>query len=114
MPNSELKAEALELFNAKEYPKALELYQYIASKGDLASLATVGYFYHNGLGVEQNYLKAIEYYQKASDAGDHTSSFNLGLLHLRGLGVEKNAFTAHKYYLKAAEKVCHKLNLMWL
>jgi len=33
MPNSELKAEALELFNAKEYPKALELYLYIAGQG---------------------------------------------------------------------------------
>ena len=33
MPNSELKAEALELFNAKEYAKALELYLYIEILG---------------------------------------------------------------------------------
>ena len=104
MSNSELKAEALELFNAKEYAKSLELYLFMATQGDLSSLATVGYFYHNGLGVDQNYHKAIEYYKKAADAGEHSSAYNLGLLYFRGLGVEKNSIKAQEYYLQAAIK----------
>ncbi|HFU75969.1 MAG TPA: sel1 repeat family protein, partial [Arcobacter sp.] len=84
MANDELKNEAMELFNAKEYAKSLELYQYLANQGDLASLSTVGYFYHNGLAVEQSYQKAIEYYEKAAKEGEHSSAYNLGLLYFRG------------------------------
>jgi len=109
MPNSELKAEALELFNAKAYLQALELYQYLANQGDLPSLATVGYFYHNGLGVEQSYAKAIECYKKAyilfkqsAIRNSPQGQFNLGAMYDQGLGCETNQEKALEWCRKAS------------
>lgn len=54
MPITQLKNEALERFNAKDYKQALELYLYLANQG---------------VGCEANQEKAIEWCRKSAFNG---------------------------------------------
>jgi TIR domain/Sel1 repeat len=81
-----------------------ETYEKAADKGNAGAMASLGYFYHNALGVAQDYAKAREWYEKAADKGDAIAMNNLGVLYEHALGVTQDYAKAREWYAKAADK----------
>lgn len=89
------------LYNTKEsFVKALEYFKSAAEHGFVKSYFWLGYFYENGLGVEQNYENAVLYYEKAVNENLDDARYNLGKLYAMGIGVPENET---EKYLKIAD-----------
>ncbi len=88
----------------KDYLTAFSYYEMAAEQGNPTAQFNLGYFYKNGLGVEQDYKKAKEWYEKAAEQGDTFAQNNLGKLYENGLGVEQDYKKAKEWYEKAAEQ----------
>ena len=88
----------------KDYLTAFSYYEMAAEQGNPTAQFNLGYFYKNGLGVEQDYKKAKEWYEKAAEQGNASAQNNLGYLYENGLGVEQDYKKAKEWYEKAAEQ----------
>ena len=88
----------------KDYLTAFFYYEKAAEQGNATAQFNLGYFYDEGLGVEQDYKKAKEWYEKAAEQGNATAQFNLGYLYENGLGVEQDYKKAKEWYEKAIEQ----------
>lgn len=90
-----------------DYTAALDYYQKAAEGQEplyvSISANQIGYFYDEGLGVEQDYAKAMEWYQKAADFGYAPSMNNIGYIYENGHGVEQDYAKAMEWYEKAAD-----------
>ena len=53
-----------------------------AEQGNATAQFDLGYFYDNGLGVEQDYKKAKECYEKAAEQGNATAQEYLGYIYI--------------------------------
>ena len=92
--------QALAHYNAKEYEKALPLFEHIADINADAS-NYLGCMYFNGNGISQDYKKAYCYFFKASKQGSISAPYNLGILFEYGYGVEKSRQKAFEWYQQA-------------
>jgi Sel1 repeat len=125
-PNSDEHKQAVAADRAKKFPEAIQLFQKI-DRDDIAAISRLsattpwldvidgkyvgslidarsklGYYYQNGLGVQQSYSQAAGWYQKAISTvifddrgceiiGDAGGAFaQLGLLYAYGLGVPRD------------------------
>ena len=87
---------------ARDYPRALELYRAAAAQGSARGQFNVGYFYRKGLSVPEDAAEAARWYRQAADQGYATAQNNLGLLYATGDGVAKDEATARRLYAAAA------------
>ena len=62
------------------YPKAVELYQKAADRGNADAQNNLGWLYQNGEGVPMDLDRAAELFQKAADQGNADAQFHLTLL----------------------------------
>jgi len=85
----------------KDYLTAFSYYEMAAEQGNATAQFNLGYFYKNGLGVEQDYKKAKEWYEKAAEQGNATAQEHLGFLYLFGLGTEINYEIAEKLFRRS-------------
>jgi TPR repeat protein len=105
MANAAPKPEGIELFNKKEYKKAIPIFLESAEKGDVKSQSYLARIYVNGLGVNQNYDQALYWASKAALKNDPTSQGIMGYLYLNGYGgLIKDNVKALSYYRKAANQ----------
>ena len=74
-----------------------------AKQGYDEAQQTLGWFYENGKGVEQDYGKAYEWYQKAAEQGNNKAHTNIGNLYYLGKGVKQDYIQAAKWYQKSIE-----------
>jgi TPR repeat protein len=89
----------------RDIPRALELWEALASEGDTKSQSTLGGLFLDGAQVGgTDYPKALRYINLAADAGDAIALYNKGLIYQSGLGVERSVKQAKTYYMQAAEK----------
>ena len=61
--------EGLAAYNAKDYAKAVELWQKAADMGHRVAQANMGNCYNQGIGVPKDEAKAIEWWKKAAAQG---------------------------------------------
>ena len=88
----------------EEYEKAFSCSIIAANQKDTYAEGSVGWFYQNGYGVNQDYDKALEYLRRAKNGGS-TYAMNLLAEHyIQGWGVSKNFSKAISYYTKSANK----------
>ncbi len=88
----------------KEYSRAREVWQPLAEKGHAPSQATIGWLYHQGLGVAQDYKRAAEWYRLAAAQDYVVAQHNLGIMYENGWGVEQSYAEAFKWYQIGADK----------
>jgi len=74
-------------------------YEKLAAAGDGTAMVTMGLYYHQGEGVQQDYQKAAEWYLKAMAAGNADAFNNLGVLFRDGNGVPQNRKLAYLIFL---------------
>ena len=100
--SSPLVKKGLEYNNNCEYTKALQCFRKGANKGDSEARFYYGYYYENGLGIEQSFSKAAFWYEKAANKGVLSAKHNLALLFVDGKGVKKNQPYAVKLMTECA------------
>lgn len=88
----------------KDYEKAIYWFEKAGAQGCGESLFTIGKFYFDGLGVEQNSQKAFEYWLKAAQLGDDVAMVWVGNIYWLGFEVvDVDYYEAFRYYKMAAE-----------
>lgn len=88
----------------KDYNKAREIWLTLANDDYAEAQATLGWMYHEGIGVPQDYQQAYLWYEKAAQHGIVTAQSNLGIFYQNGYGVEQNNAKAAEWFTKAAEQ----------
>ena len=66
------------------------------------NMASLGYLYALGIGVEQDYFIAKNWFEKAALKGQKVAMYNLGLLYINGWGVESSDQKAFEWFEKSA------------
>ena len=74
----------------------------LAEKGYPLAECQVGYFYHEGLGVEPDGAKALYWTQRAADHGDRDGQCNLAWFYEEGIHVCADLEKAKFWYKQAA------------
>ena len=101
---SELVAAARRCLDAKDFPKALALFQKAADEGDPNAMQYLGRLNLYGEGVEQDYGQARNWYQKAADAGNAEAMYALGWMYGNGKGVEQDYGKALNWFRRARRR----------
>lgn len=96
-------SKADELYNARDYAGALQLYRRAADAGQPHAMAQVGLCYDLGHGVRTDYAEAMRWYQKAAQLGDLDAMAYIGGLYAYGDGVPLNYPEALAWYHKSAD-----------
>ena len=99
--------------------KGIEFLGDAIAKGSIDAMATLGYAYQNGIGVEVNDRKAFFYIKMAADQKHLESINNLGMLYLTGKGTLIDTELGLKYLTIAAmnnyfKGKLHIANLLFL
>lgn len=89
---------------AKDYKKALELYQKAFDAGSASALDSIGHIYERGLGVAKDVEKAKALYEESSAKGSRRGTYYLGRLYAEGIGVEKDPEKALRLLEEASNK----------
>lgn len=74
-----------------------------AEHGDVKAQCKLGYFYKNGIGVEENPDEAVKWYRMAAKQGNSLAQCQLGECYQIGSGVEASVENAISLYRKAAD-----------
>ncbi len=108
-------------FTAGRYQECFEGHLKIAEGGYPLAECQVGYFYHEGLGVEKDMEKSFYWTRRAAEHGDWDAQYNLAeQFYEPGVVVERDMEEAGRWYAKAAmsghpdaiEK-CRALGVRW-
>jgi len=96
--------EALSAYKAKDYKKAMSLWQEEVKYKNDQAMTNIGLMYLKGEGVEKNFTKAREWFEKASEYGNDSANYNLALIYQTKLGVDEDEDTAIDYFRRAVTK----------
>ncbi|PCI43732.1 MAG: hypothetical protein COB49_11820 [Alphaproteobacteria bacterium] len=105
---------------AQDYGASANWYLKIAKLGHVAehkdlkifAARKIGYFYADGMGVEQDYKAAIKWLTEAALQGDSKAQVRLGLLYMNGEGVSRNPAAANKWLQLSANGVNQKVKAL--
>ena len=89
--------EAIAAMRAGEHERAMEMFSVLAEQGDRLAMNTIGIFYYEGQGVEQNYSAAMDWWMRALPDAD--ALVNIGVLYRDGLGVDQNLEMAYAVFV---------------
>ena len=84
--DSTLYERGKELFEAKDYDKALKAFVLAANTGDLDAMTAVGIMYIGGWGVEQSDQLGLEYITKAANQSHPKAQYSLGAIYYLEIG----------------------------
>lgn len=93
-----------EYFQTGQYEKCFQGHLALAEGGYPLAECQVGYFYHEGLGVEKDLSKAFEWTKRAAEHGDRDAQYNLAGLYEEGTGTEADLERAEYWYQQAAKQ----------
>ncbi|MBR3284708.1 MAG: SEL1-like repeat protein [Bacteroidales bacterium] len=83
---------------------AIKWYTIAAEQNNPEAYCSLGWFYYDGEGVDQDYETAFEWFLKGAERGDANGQNNIGCMYMCGLGVEKDYGKAFEWFLKSAEQ----------
>lgn len=72
-------------------------------QNDVEAIFTIGYMYHEGIGVQQDHIEAVAWYHDAAYKGHYQAQSNLGYMYDQGIGVNQDLVEAYKWYTIAAK-----------
>lgn len=98
--NQQLR-NALSYYKNKNYPKAFEIYNELANKGNPKAQRGLAVLYLGGLGVKKDGKKAFYWYQKSAAQNDIEAQYMVANLYQQGSVVKKNQTEAMYWYKKA-------------
>jgi uncharacterized protein len=93
----------------KDPQKSFELNSRAAESGNHDAVLAMGWFYHNGVGVEPDMSLAKRWYKKSARQGEPMAMFSLGQL----ANEEREYADALVWFRRAAEKG-HARSLFWI
>lgn len=93
-----------EYYKPGGYEKCFEGHLLLAEKGYPLAECQVGFFYHEGLGVEKNDERAFYWTERAAEHGDRDGQCNLAWFYEEGIGTAVDLEQARKWYLLAAKQ----------
>jgi TPR repeat protein len=103
-----LQAESLDVgiaaYKEEQFPKALEIFQHHATKGDPAAQYYLSILYRLGLGVELDEDAAFLWCKQAAEEGKLDAQYQLGIMYLQGEGVEEDDALALEWLWQAADR----------
>ncbi len=88
---------AVAAMRAGDIDRAIELFSVLADEGDTRAMNTIGNFYYEGRGVEQDYSAAMDWWMRAIP--DVDALVNVAVLYRDGLGVDQNLEMAYAVFL---------------
>ena len=89
-------------YQAKDYPKALQILKPLAEQGNSQAQAILGLMYDNGHGVNKDPTEAFKWYLKAAEQGIPVVQHDVGVKYFQGMGVAQNYQEAAKWWEQAA------------
>ena len=89
---------AVQAYGEGHYEEALTEFKRLAGEGDMKSIYFVGFFYHNGFGVQKDNAEAAKWFLKAADKNAPRAQYYLGLLSTKGDGMPKDPVAAYMWY----------------
>ncbi len=89
--------QAVAAMRSGDIDRAIELFSVLADKGDVRAMNTIGNFYYEGRGVEQDYSAAMDWWMRGLP--DPDALVNVAVLYRDGLGVEQNLEMAYAVFL---------------
>ena len=89
--------DSLAAFNAGDKAEGLRLTRVAAEQGNAAAQFTLGQFYSNGDGVEQNYKQAFKWFDRSAEQGDDAAEEALAGAYFFARGVPQDYLEAHKW-----------------
>lgn len=95
---------ASEYLKNKELPKAIEMYQKAAEKGNPDALRSIGDIFKEGWNVPQDLGEAMKWYKKASDSGDGWATYNVADMYENGIEVPEDDDEALRLYKLSREQ----------
>ena len=103
---------------AKDVPRAVHLYEFVAKEGYVNAWTTLGSIFLNGKdGVAIDLPRARKYLKKGANAGHVKAQYNLGLSYLKGNPTESDVEAGIKYLKLASDggdKESKELIDMWV
>jgi TPR repeat protein len=93
--------EAIKVYYAKDFKKALPMFEQLKREENIESNYYLGTMYYSAYGVKQDYKKAFEYYTLASNLPNKKrlkSIFNIATMHAQGKGVIEDNQKAFKFF----------------
>ncbi len=90
--------EGIAAINAGDYDAAYAEFSKLAENGDSKAMVTIGTWYLNGQGFEQDYSKAMVWYLKAFAENNPDSMNNIGVMYRDGLGVTQDLEIAYALF----------------
>lgn len=91
-------------FKAKDYARALQLWQPLAQEGNADAQYNLGLLYHKGWGVARDMKQAQEWYTQAANQGQTDAMYNLGVMYASGDGVFRSDRQALPLFEHAAAR----------
>lgn len=95
--------EARRLIGQQQYASAFERVDSAARRGDMDSVALLGWFYDTGRHVPQDYARAAELYRRAM-RDNPSVQWRLGVMHDLGQGVREDPAEAVRLFRQAASE----------
>jgi hypothetical protein len=95
--------EGMSAVNRGNYETAYTEFSKLAEDGDTRAMITIGSWYYNGKGFEQNYQKAMEWYLKAYEKGNSDAMNNIGVMYRDALGVTQDLEISYALFHLAIE-----------
>ena len=93
-----------ELYENKEYEKAVKVFSKLAKKGHAEAQSYLGLCYAKGDGVPKSFSDAVQWFSKSAEQGYAIAQFYLGWCYANGDGVPKSYSDAVKWWSKSAEQ----------
>lgn len=104
LDNDKLFSDALAAYHAKDYEKALCLFEKAAEQGFLRAQFNCAVMYDEGMGIPLKKDQALYWYEKAAEQGYAQAQFECGERYFRGKGTNQDLKKAFYWYEKAAEQ----------
>ncbi len=99
--NQEIPVEAYRAILDNNWHSAYSIIYPLAIHGNANAEHFMGWFYEQGIEVEQSYLKAFEWWQRSASKNIAESQCALAQLYENGYGVEQSDIQAFIWYSKA-------------
>ena len=94
--------EALKAYRAKDYMRALTLWEEEAKHKSDQAMANLGLMYLKGKGVSKDFTKAKAWFEKGSEFDNDSANYNLALMYQSKIGVEEDIDKAVEYFRRAS------------
>lgn len=99
--NEDIPEEAVQAIMNQDWHTAYTIISDMANHGNKNAEHFMGWFYEQGVEVEQSDAKAFEWWLKAANKGIPESQCAIAQLYEQGRGTDKNYINAYVWYSKA-------------